>query len=198
VSEKILDGKGKGYEAGVTVHNRLMTTGIDLSLTEAASESGDTYNLASVQTTLSTAGESALFYLKNNESTNLIITSIIVNIMDYVGTDGQPILRVLRNPTGGDIVSTETAAEELNRNYGSKKTLDADIFTGIEGDTMTGNDGRVLVNLPTTAAVTFLEFADISVLPKGASIGLTYQPPAGVTTVDVTVAVTATLNGTQL
>ena len=194
----IEDGEGSGVLAGVTPNHRLKTTGINLTITEAATESGDTYNLGSVATTLTTSGESALFYLKNNELTNLIITSIIVNIRDYAGTEGQPVLKVLRNPTGGDIVDAATPGRTLNRNYGSTKELTADVFTGIEGDTMTGNDNEVIVNLPNTAGVTFLSFADISVLPNGASIGLTYQPPAGVTSVEVTVAMTATLNGTQL
>ena len=42
----IEDGSGAGFSAAVTVNNRLMTTGVDLTLEEAATESGDTYNVS--------------------------------------------------------------------------------------------------------------------------------------------------------
>ena len=196
--EFIKDGTGGGHSAAVTVNNRLKTTGLDLTLTEAATESGDTYNINSDETTLSTTGESALFYIENREDTNLIITSIVLNIMDYAGTDGQPILKIYRNPTAGTIVTDETAANQQNRNYGSSKTLVANCYQGGEGKTLSGQDNSVTVYLPSTAAVTLLDFSTITVLPKGASLGISYTPPAGVTSLKIIAAINTTLNGTQL
>ena len=50
-----------------------MTTGIDLSLTEAATETGDTYNINSSTLPLTSSAEHALLYVENNEITNIII-----------------------------------------------------------------------------------------------------------------------------
>ena len=198
MSNMIEDGTGQGFKAKVTPNNRLKTTGIDLNLTEAATESGDTYNLNSTETTLNTTGESAIFYLKNLEETNLIITSIVVNIMDYAGTDGQPVLTIYRNPTAGTIVSGASACNEQNRNYGSNKTLTMECYQGTEGKTLSGQDNTIPVYLPSTAALTLISFATVVVLPKGASIGLSWTPPSGMTSTKIIASLEVTLNGTQL
>jgi len=192
------DGRGEGTLAGVTLNHRLMTTGIDLNLTEAATESGDTYNLNSAETTLNTTGESALFYFKNLEDTNIIVTSIIIAIMDYVGTDGQPVLTVHRNPTGGTIVSNASDCNDQNRNYGSNKSLDKNCYQGVEGDTMTGGDNSVKIYLPSTASSTLITFSTVVVIPKSFSIGMSWTPPAGMTSTKIIAAMEVTLNGTQL
>jgi len=194
----ITDGKGSGYSAEVTANHRLKTTGVDLTLTEAASETGDTYNLNTGTIALTSASESALFYVKNNEGTNLIIESIIINFKDYVGTAGQPTLHVYRNPSTGTIISNAVAGVQSNRNYGSKKALDIDIFQGANGNTMNTGDSQVEVFLPSTAALTFVEFSTIVVLPKGAAIGISYEPPSGMTSMNIVAAFNVTLNGTQL
>lgn len=196
--EMIEDGQGSGMLAGVTPNHRLKTTGIDLSLTEAATESGDTYNINSAEATLTTTGESALLYLENLEPTNLIITSVVVAISDYVGTDGQPMLNVHRNPSAGTIISGASDCNEQNRNFGSTKTINMNCYQGVEGSTMTGADNTIPVFLPSTASATLIEFDTIVVLPKGSTYGLSWVPPAGMTSVKIIVAVTATLNGTQL
>ena len=197
MSDEIVDGTGGGYRARVTANNRLSTSGIFLNLTEAATETGDTYNINSNETII-TGGESALFYIKNQENTNLIISSIVVNIMDYTGTAGQPILKIYRNPTSGTLISTATAANQQNRNYGSNQSLTADCYQGIDGSTISGEDNVIPVYLPSTAAVTLVDFSTIVVLPKGAALGISYTPPAGITNTKIIVAVNATLNGTQL
>lgn len=195
---EIEDGLGKGFVAGVTINHRLMTSSISLTLTEAATASGDTYNLNSSETTLTTTGESALFYIKNEEPTNLILTGIVINIMDYVGTGGQPILKIYRNPSLGTIISDGFDCNEQNRNYGSKKTINMDCFQGSEGKTLTGQDNIVPVYLPTTDAVTLITFDTVVVLPRGASLGISWTPPSGMTSTKIVVSINVTLNGTQL
>ena len=106
----IKDGAGTSNKAEVTANNRLKTTGVDLTITEAATESGDTYNINSALIPLTSTNESALFYIKNNEENDLLVDQIIINFRDYVGTDGQPNLRIYRNPTGGSIVTNAECA----------------------------------------------------------------------------------------
>lgn len=195
----IKDGTGTGcYSAKVTKNNRLQTSGVNLSLIEIASESGDTYNLNTSTVALSTTGESALLYLKNNEDDDLIIDSLIVNIKDYVGTNGQPTLKIYKKPTAGTLISAATLAEQHNRNYGSSKTLDVTLFQGVEGSTITSYESVIPVFLPSTAVLTLVQFDTIIVLPKGASMAISYVPPSGMTTTNIVAAVNCTLNGSQL
>ena len=193
----IKDGN-TGNTANVTANNRLAVAGILVTLNEIATETGDTYNLNSALTSLTTSNESALFYIKNNEDNDLLIDNIIINIRDYVGTDGQPNLRIYRAPTGGTIVSTASECNKQNRNFGSSKTLDVDCFQGVEGSTLTGQSNIVFVPLPTTAAVTLITFPTLTVLPKGATMGVSYEPPSGITSVNITIAINTILNGSQL
>jgi len=198
MSTMIQDGTGKGNFAAVTVNNRLMVTGVDLTLEEAATESGDTYNVSTDEITLNTTGENVLFYVKSNEDNNLLITSVIVNIKDYQGTAGQPELAIYRDPKAGTIVTNAVDATQLNRNFGSAKTLDADLFQGVQGDTINSQSGLIQVYLPSVAAATFNAFSTATVLPKGGTIAVSYTPPAGITSMKVIVAINATLNGSQL
>jgi len=192
----IQSGTGEGYFAGVTVNNRVMTTGIDLSLTEAATETGDTYNINTSTLPLTSSAEHALLYVKNNETTNIIIDTTIINIKDFVGTDGQPVLKIYRNPTGGTLITDETECTITNRNYGSAKRVDINCYEGGQGKTVTGDSIEIF--LPSTAALTFNSFSTLVVLPKGSSIALSYTPPAGITSLDMVAAFNLTLNGTQL
>ena len=198
MSNIIADGEGSGNSAGVTVNKRLKTTGIDLSLTEAATESGDTYNINTGEITLTSDTESGIIYLKNNEDTNLIIDNLVVNIKDYTGTDGQPEIKIYRNPTAGTLITEETASEISNRNFGSNKLLAANYYQGGDSKTISGEDNSFPVYLSSTAAVTFHAFTTLSVLPRGASIAISYKAPSGVTSMKIIVAFNVTLNGTQL
>lgn len=195
----IEDGRGKGNVAEVTVNRRLKTTGVDLTLIEAATETGDTYNLHTDEITLTGTGESGLFYIKNAEDTNIIINQVVINIKDYAGTDGQPEFVIYRDPTSGTLIANTVAASSQNRNFGSAKTLDALLYQGVDGDTIVSTaTNKILVYLPTTAASTFAAFDTITVLPKGASFAISYTPPSGMTSMKIIVAINVTLNGTQL
>lgn len=194
----LTDGTGDGHTAKVTSNNSLKIAGVTLSLMQLATETGDTYNIRSTTIGLTSTGESGILYVKNNENTNLLLESFVVSIKDYVGTDGHPILKIYRNPTGGTVISTDADGQTINRNYGSNKTLLADTLKGAEGKTFTGEDSLLEVILPSTSASTDRVFNLVVVLQKGSSIGLSYTPPAGVTTVDVSMAINVTLNGTQL
>lgn len=187
-----------GDIAAVTINKRLKTAAVSVTLTELATETGDTYNISTGTAALTTSNESALFYLKNNEDTDLLIDTIIVNIKDYVGTDGQPVLKIYRNPTDGTVISNATDAGQSNRNFGSSKSVDTNMYQGGEGETMSGQDAIIEVFLPSTAALTINAFTTLVVLKKGSSLGVSYTPPTGMTSVNIVVAVNVTLNGTQL
>jgi len=187
MSKTIIDGTGKGYHAKVGSDNRLAVDSITETIQEAAIAAGDGYNLATGRITLTSTSESALFYLENLEDHELEITSVFINTSASAGTlSGQPCLKIYRNPTGGTVVDDATAiTTSSNSNFGSNKTLSANVYEGDEAKTLTGNTATIDVPLPSRAAVTFIEFSTKVVLPKGASYGITYQPETGSTSVDI-------------
>lgn len=197
---RIKDGTSGSKTAQVTNNNRLAVAAVTQTLVELATELGDTYNVATNRVTLTDTAESAIFYLENQEDNDLIIDTIFINTTASTGTlSGQPTLRIYRNPSSGTIVTpTPTNAVITNRNYGSNKALVANAYEGLQGETLTGQTNILDVPLPTRVAVSFVEFAIVVVLPKGAAIGISYEPQTGSTSVDVIIGCTLTKNGTQL
>ena len=189
----IKDGTGKGYLAKVGSNNRLATDSITETIQEKAITEGDGYNVATSRITLTTTNESALFYIENLEDQDLILTSVFLNTVNGAGTltGGQPVLKIYRNPSSGTIISNaKPILTESNSNFGSNKSLDARLYEGVEGDNLTGQDAIIDVPLPSRAAVTFIEFQTRVILPKGSMYGISYQPEAGSTSVDVITGLT--------
>ncbi len=192
----IKDGTGTGAAVKVSSDNMLSTTAVTETQQEHAITAGDGYNLASGRLPLTSTDESAIFYVENTETADLVINSVFINTSNSAGTlvGAQPTFRVYRNPTGGTIVSDATDVLTIsNNNFGSRQTLSANIYQGGEGKTLTGQTSIIDIPIPTRAAVTFIEFTIKIVLPKGASFGITYQPETGSTGLDVIAGVTAIL-----
>ena len=189
------DGEGKNGKAGVTADARLKTSAVAFTLTEKNVVDGNAYNITTRKMSLTSDSESALLYVRNDEAKDLIIDSIFVAIKDYAGTVGQPELKILKNPKAGTVITDEIDAEITNRNYGITADLDGCFYKGGEGKTLSSTDNDFEVLLPSTAAVTFLSFDTLTVLPKGKSIGISYVPPTGMTSVTIVVGLNATLIG---
>ena len=77
---KIEDGTGKGFEAKVDDLNRMHTHAFNVPLTSFASTRGDAFNISSGLVTLTTAGESGLLYIKNNECDDISVITEFINI----------------------------------------------------------------------------------------------------------------------
>jgi len=174
------DGKGRGFIAGVGLDNRLLVSSVNETVFQYSAEEGDAYFIGTPLITATTANESALFYIKNNEDENLIFENFFLTAENTVS--GSPnMFRVnwYRNPTS---ISSGTATQALNQNFGSSNTLDADIEYGVEGSTVTGGSLVATLSLPIG------QFNDITanlVLGKGSSFVITVTPPAGNTNMPV-------------
>lgn len=85
-------------------------------------------------TSITTTGtETGVFYLKNTSTTkNLFLHSI--------RTCGDVAQKVTfyKNPTGGTLVTDETAAQSTNLNFTSSNSADAVVYKGADGKTVTG------------------------------------------------------------
>lgn len=179
---EITDGTGKGYSAGVSDSNRLLTATINETAFEHAAEEGDAYFIGTPLITLTTAGASAVFYLENNEDRPLNIGEFFFIAESTTGGSPQ-IFRVsfYKNPTS---ISSGTATTPLNQNFGSSNNLDATVQYGAQGSTVTGGSLVAALSFPIAQ---FNRLDANLVLEKGSSVALTIQPPAGNTSMAVQV-----------
>lgn len=167
----IEDGKGSGRKAQVDADNRLRTNSINLDQQVASNNTGDAYNINSGNITFSAAG--TLLYIKNNEDLDLVIETIIIG-QGSGTTSNIGEMAIVRNPTGGDLISDATAvSQNANRNFGSNKTLGVLAYKGKSGGTLTGGSDAALVYVGTSGRAAI----PINLLlPKGSSVGLKLDP----------------------
>jgi hypothetical protein len=183
------NGGGSGYRAKVNKNNQLYVNSVSKAEERQATRDGRSYNINTGSIELTSANESAVLFLKNNEDQNLHITSIIAILGQSTGGSATDdvIVEVLRNPTAGTVVSDATAVDvNSNRNFGSSNTLTADVYKGAETKTLTDGNQHILSLI---APGTRVSFNIDEVLTKGSSIGVTLNPPASNTSMDVMVAI---------
>lgn len=177
---EITDGTGKGNSAGVDKTNRLLVRNISETLFQNAAEEGEAYFIGTPIITATTAGESALIYIKNNEDEQLVLGAFFL-IAESTASGSPNMFRVnwYKNPTS---ISGGTAITALNQNFGSSNTLDADIEYGAEGSTVTGGSLAATLSFPIGQ---FNELDANLVLEKGSSVSITITPPSGNTNMPV-------------
>lgn len=188
----ILDGTGDGNKAKVDSDNRVHALSISATVQEDGAINGNTYNINTGTITLTSASESALLYFKNNGSNDVQITSIGYLIGNSTGGTGDLSPKVIRNPTGGTIVSGAVDVPvNINKNFGSFNTLTADVYKGAEGNTFTGGSDGYYSLLPGDARAYIINTGVLQ-LPKGSSIGISMTPQTGNTSMDVQVFMSIT------
>lgn len=167
----IEDGKGTGSKARVDTENRFHVRSVSETAEEHQIGDGDGYNLNTGNITFTAAG--TMLYVKNNEDEDLSISAIAVGVGEGTTSDIGEIT-ITRNITGGNLISDASAVDQnQNRNFGSNKTLTADVFKGKSGGTSTGGNDIILIYQATNGRV----FAPINmVLTKGSTIAITYDP----------------------
>lgn len=177
---EITDGTGKGNSAGVDRTNRLLVRNVSETIFQNAAEEGEAFFIGTPIITATTAGESALIYIKNNEDNQLVLGSFFL-IAEATASGSPNMFRInwYRNPTS---ISSGTAIPALNQNFGSSNTLDADIEYGAEGSTVTGGSLAATLSFPIGQ---FNQLDANLVLEKGSSLAITVTPPAGNTNMPV-------------
>lgn len=167
---RIEDGTGAGYTAKVDGNKRVHTQSTTETESLHSAEIGDAYNVSSGD--ISFTADGTLLYIKNLEDQDLIVEAIAL------GNDGggtytsslRPSIEIVRNPTAGDLITDATAVDyNVNRNFGSSKTLTSNSYKGKSGGTITG--GANLGKFQTSTAGRDF-FAINMVLPKGSSIAV--------------------------
>ena len=171
----IKDGAA-GYTAGVNAQNQLLTHSVTFEGTVDAADRGLAWNLNTGDITVT--GDSTLMYIKNNQATDFFIERIVIAIGDGITATDYPHINLLKNPTGGDLLTDETPIDiNQNRNFGFSDDFSGLAYKGKTGGTVTGDDGSI---------------AQIMINKSGSSIvPVNYILPR-----QAGAAITLTLNGT--
>lgn len=170
---EITDGTGKGNSAGVDVTGRLLTRSITESIFQNAAEEGEAFFIGTPLITATTANESALIYIKNNENSPLILGSFFLIAENSNATVQMFRVNWYKNPTS---ITGGTSTVALNQNFGSSETLDADIEYGAEASGIVGGTLSATLSFPIGQ---FNQFDANLVLEKGSSVVISVVPPSG-------------------
>ena len=133
---EICDGTGDGYSAKVNSDNQLFTfSTTETEVTTISRQNEDAYIFATGAITeiTTTATETGFFYFKNtSETKKLYIHSI--------RTCGEQIQkwRLYKNATAGTLITNAVAGNNNNMNISGSKTASADVYKGVDGDTVSG------------------------------------------------------------
>jgi hypothetical protein len=188
MSTVLIDGAGKGYSAKVDEEQRLHTHAFTVSTALAAALSGDAFNVGSSLITLTSANESGCLYIKNNEPEDIILSVQFINLGTSTNGTGESHFTFYLNPTGGTLISNAVAGDVFNRRIGSNNTLSADVYKGVEGDTITGGN---IIKAPTTGLFSSVPY----VIAKGATFAISITPPTGNTSMEVQIGLNTITHG---
>lgn len=164
----IEDGTGSGSRLKIGSDNRLQARVVRETEIVHATESGNAYNWNTGL--VSVSGDATLIYIKNNSDDQLVITNIALGAFDGITHSDAPYITVIRNPTGGDLISDATAVTmNQNRNFGSSNTATINVFKGKTSGTITGgNDIAILQTNKTGRSFFGIDF----ILTKGTSMAI--------------------------
>ena len=189
----ILDGTGTGTLAKVNSVNRLQTNSVALADAEFAVLDERGFIANTIPMVLTSDNESAIYFIKNTTTDNLIISGGFLGIDFSTGGAGLGNIKSLANPTQGTLVDSGTAVPFHNRNLGSPAIFEPLSVSGGEGKTLT--DGTVLtdifLNQPGFPVLGFLSL----VITPGSSFGVTVLPQPGNTSMAMNLGITIHIDG---
>lgn len=178
------DGRGSGVLAGVDKRHRTLVAAYTETESNAATLTGLKYNINTGLITLINASKTTVLYLKNNDTRDLIIDTLIYNLGQTNGT-GDRIIDVIRNPMTGDIITNANPVavgmgENANLKYSSKLTLKADVYVGASGETPVSDGGLNIITIdPNPSGRILISPGGGVLLGQGDSIAFNYTPPTG-------------------
>jgi len=196
MSNILEDGTGKSFKVKVDANNRLHTQSVTTPQNDQANTKGNAYNINTGIITLTNDTATPVIYLKNNEDLNYHLQFIAVALGPTTGGDSSMTqIKLIKNPTTGTIISGATAVDIIsNRNFGSSGELNVDCYKGATNLTFTDGDDYLLYFLQDDNRL----FASTdTVIPNSKTVGVTIQPPAGNTSMELYVAFVGYLLDTE-
>jgi hypothetical protein len=201
MAEQIIDGTNGSFRAKVDSNNRLHTRSVSSTELSNAVLEGEAYSLSTGVIILTSDTESAVFYIEYRGDDPLVIKDISVTANPSIGGAGDGFVKIVKNPFNGTIQTNAVAVDiNENRNFSSAKSINGNIYKGVEGDTVVGGDNFAITTRDAGFdGVISFDRAPI-LLKKGNVLAVTFDPATGNTSqtiiVDVNVFVeTATVNG---
>lgn len=165
----IENGAGDGKKLKINGRNEAEVFAVTESEAQYAAEQGDAYNINTGD--IGVAGDATLLYFKNDEDREVILEAIAIGIRGSTITD-QATVTIVRNPTGGDLISDATAVDmNANRNFGSSKSLKTTslAYKGKVSGTVTGGSDAAQFYMGNNSRL----YASINFeIPKGSSIAI--------------------------
>ena len=167
-----IEDPSTGYKASVTKRNELKTFAVTESESEFANTKGDVYNINSGEITSLSAGDASLIYFYNDEDVDYVLSAVAVGIRGFTGLSDMATVTIIRNPTGGDLISDATAASiNSNSNFGSSRTTSTGtlVYKGKAAGTISGGADHAIIYIGNNSRV----FATIPIeIPKGSAIAV--------------------------
>ena len=184
MSTIIKNGTGDGHTLRVDSQNRAHVHAVTESLSQNASRAGDGYNINTGNITLTSSSPSELLYIENLGDNDLHISTIGFLIGNSTGGSGNVYVGVNKNITGGTLIGSNQPKINENKNCGSKKTLDVQLYSGVEGRTATGGIEFYSSLIGSAPSSYPINTGDI-IIPRGTNISLNVTPPTGNTSMTV-------------
>lgn len=185
---KLQDGRGSGREAAVNSSNRVAAASVGRTEENAQCQRGDAYFIGSGNLTITSASESALLLIVNNDTRTFQINELTYVVDTATGTSAAGNATFVFNPgSGGTIVSSGSAVTPANLNLDSSKTSSLEVYSGGTGLTFAEStaDGAIIQD---GERVNFIPARSTILLPPGSSVGYGWQPASGNTSQRVAVA----------
>ena len=183
--ETIIDGTGRGFLAKVDNTNKLQTRSSNVTSLEEASINGDAYSVSTGQITLTSDSSSAVYFFKNQEDVDVVLTRSIYGAGTSTGGANQVYtIQSHINATGiGSGTGNDMNQQNLRFGSGRVMTL-SDSEIGAEGATITGGTALPTFQLATGVSSFITTFI---VIPKDVTLSVTVEPPSGNTSMTIEV-----------
>ena len=167
MSEKLVDGKGRGFEAEVTSDNKLATFSVsraeieDVSLNDGEAYVFATSNHIDVPIANTLYG---IFYVENTSETK----KLYIDSIRSCGTAVQK-WNIYKNPTTSTVIDDQTAGVSTNMNFSSANTADVNVYQGT-GTSFTG--GTLVENWVNDVGHSLEHYNGAVILGKNDSLGM--------------------------
>jgi hypothetical protein len=180
----IEDGKGTGFCAGVTNENRFLVSAVSDSLLDHGTTNGNSYIIDTGIISLTSASESAVIYVKNNNQSLYMRNSYIQFNFGKSNSSGDVIVKLYTNPTGGTIISGGSSTPGYNRNISNSIPANLTSFIGSEGKTQIGGT-QILTSIFQDKTSNIVQSGII--VSNGSSFIITVQPPTSNTGMNISI-----------
>lgn len=178
----IKNAVGNGNGLLIDEKNRAHVDSVIHTSSQDAASDGKLYQFGTGVQTLTSANESALLFIENNEETDLEIANFTFysDAMQGGSVDAGAmfLLRLYTKTTG---ITPSSDAPIVNNNLGSSRPLQANVLVGAEGSAVVGaatQSGQILLPQSDTK-----RFPLYWIIPRGTTFAITVQPAAGNTSV---------------